>query len=83
MIGCPVVAAYNRAELYERVWSEPMRILTQQSGVSDVYLARVCRLLRKPLPRLGYWPEKNAAKAPKTRMPLPPLPSEGEQQTKN
>jgi len=30
-----------------------MRILAQQHGVSDVYLARVCRLLRIPLPGEG------------------------------
>lgn len=47
-----LLARYNRAELYEKVWSEPMRILAKQYNVSDVYLARVCRLLRIPLPGL-------------------------------
>jgi hypothetical protein len=75
-----LLAQYNRAELYEKVWSEPMRILAQQYGVSDVYLARVCRLLRIPLPGLGYWAKKNAGKATKKRPPLPPVPSEREQQ---
>jgi len=60
-----------------------MRILAQRYGVSDVYLARVCRILRKPLPGLGYWAKKNAGKATRKRPPLPPLPSEREQQIKN
>jgi hypothetical protein len=75
-----LLAKYNRAELYEKVWSQPMRILAQQYGVSDVYLARVCRLLRIPLPGLGYWAKKSAGKTTKKRPPLPPLPSEKEQQ---
>jgi hypothetical protein len=79
-----LLAKYNRAELYEKVWSQPMRILAQQYTVSDVYLARVCRLLRIPLPGLGYWAKKNAGKATKKRPPLPPLPREKErQQMKN
>lgn len=79
-----LLAQYNRGELYEKVWSEPMRILAQQYGVSDVYLARVCRLLRVPLPGLGYWAKKSAGKPTKKRPPLPPLPNEREQhQIKN
>jgi hypothetical protein len=77
-----LLAKYNRAELYEKVWSQPMRILAQQYGVSDVYLARVCRLLRIPLPGRGYWAKKSAGMATKKRLPLPPLPSEREQQIK-
>jgi ankyrin repeat protein len=79
-----LLAQYNRAELYEKVWSEPMRMLAQQYGVSDVYLARVCRLLRIPLPGRGYWAKKTAGRPTKKRPPLPPLPSEREhQQIKN
>jgi len=78
-----LLAQYNRAELYEKIWSQPMRILAQQYGVSDVYLARVCRLLRIPLPGLGYWAKKSAGKATKKRPPLPTIPSEKEQQLKN
>lgn len=74
-----LLAQYNRAELYEKVWLEPMRVLAEQYGVSDVYLARVCRMLRIPLPGLGYWAKKSAGKPTKKRPPLPPLPSEKEQ----
>ena len=75
-----LLSKYNRAELYEKVWSQPMRILAQQYGVSDAYLGRVCRLLRIPLPGLGYWAKKSAGRTAKKRPPLPPLPNEGSQQ---
>ena len=81
-VPAQLVAQYNRAELYEKVWSEPMRILAQQYGVSDVYLARVCRMLRTPLPGLGYWAKKNAGRPTKKRPPLPPLPDGGDKQDK-
>jgi hypothetical protein len=69
-----LLAKYNRADLSEKVWSQPMRILAQQYAVSDVYLARVCRLLRIPLPGLGYWAKKSAGKTTTKRPQLPPLP---------
>jgi hypothetical protein len=78
-----LLAQYNRAELYEKVWSEPMSILAKRYCVSDVYLARVCRLLRVPLPGRGYWAKQAAGKATKKRPPLPPLPSEREKQITN
>ena len=78
-----LLGQYNRTELYEKVWSQPMRILAQQYGVSDVYLARVCRLLRIPLPGLGYWAKKSAGKATKRRAPLPPLPDGGDKRYTN
>jgi hypothetical protein len=60
-----------------------MRILAQQYGVSDVYLERVCRILRIPLPGLGYWAKKNAGKTTKKRPPLPPLPDGGDKRYTN
>jgi hypothetical protein len=79
-----LLANYDRAELYAKVWSQPMRILAQQYGVSDAYLGRVCRLLRIPLPGLGYWAKRSAGKWTKERPPLPPLLGEvNQQQIKN
>ena|SRR6266480_2484779 len=75
-----LLSKYNRAELYEKVWSQPMRILAQQYGVSDAYLGRVCRLLRIPLPGLGYWTKKSAGRTAKKRPRLPLLPGEREEQ---
>ena len=78
-----LLAQYDRAELYEKVWSEPMSILAKRFNVSDVYLARVCRLLRVPLPGRGYWAKKAAGKATKKCPPLPPLPGVRAQQIKS
>ena len=78
-----LLAQYNRAELYEKVWSQPMRVLAQQYGVSDMYLARVCKLLRIPLPGLGYWAKKSAGRPTKKRPILPPLPDGGDMQHTN
>jgi hypothetical protein len=46
--------------------------------VTDEYLARVCRILRIPLPGRGYGAMKNAEKPTRKRPPLPPLPGEKE-----
>ena len=51
----------------------------EQYTVSDVCLARVCRLLRVPLPGRGYWAKRAAGKTTKKRPPLLPLPAEKEQ----
>lgn len=77
-----LLAKYKRTELYEKVWSEPMSILAKQHNVSDVYLARVCRLLRVPLPGRGYWAKKAAGQPTKNRPPLAPLPSEKTRRSK-
>src|ERR1700733_3246456 len=63
---------WNRDELYEEVWSTPMRTLAKKYGISDVGLAKVCRKLAIPLPGLGYWAKKAAGQKLK-QTPLPPL----------
>jgi hypothetical protein len=61
---------YDRADLYEKVWSEPTRTVAKHYGVSDVWLAKVCKALRVPVPRRGYWAKKNAGKPVRRRPPL-------------
>ncbi len=34
---------YEREKLYEEVWAEPVKIVAQSYGVSDVALAKTCR----------------------------------------
>lgn len=63
-----------RDELYEQVWSTPMRILAPRFGLSDSGLAKICREVRIPLPWRGYWQQKASGK-PVRRPPLPPLPA--------
>jgi len=63
----------KREELYEQVWSRPLRDLAKEYGLSDVGLAKICRRLNIPAPGRGYWAKKDAGKAP----PRPPMPSLG------
>jgi hypothetical protein len=52
----------TRGELYQLVWSEPLRTLCRRFGMSDVALAKRCRAANIPLPGLGYWAKKEAGK---------------------
>lgn len=61
----------TRAELYQLVWSEPLRKLSKRFGISDVALAKRCRAASIPLPGLGYWAKKEAGK-PVFQPALPP-----------
>jgi len=63
---------WNRDELYQEVWSTPMRTLAKKYGISDVGLAKVCRKLSIPRPGLGYWARKEAGQKG-NQPPLPPL----------
>lgn len=63
---------YKRDELYEAVWSEPVRQVAQRNNISDVALAKICRKLNVPLPGRGYWARKAAGQALK-RIRLPAL----------
>src|SRR5256885_13996917 len=62
----------GRDELYELVWTEPVRRIAKRHGISDVALAKACRKLRIPLPKRGHW-AKGAAGHKVKRRALPPL----------
>jgi hypothetical protein len=60
----------TRAELYEKVWATPMRTLSQEFGMSDVGLAKVCRKHKFPVPPVGYWRRKETGyKVTQPRLP--------------
>jgi hypothetical protein len=59
----------TRTDLYERVWSTPMRKLAAEFGLSDAGLAKICRKNGIPLPGIGYWRLVETGHAPK-RTPL-------------
>jgi hypothetical protein len=59
---------FDRKQLYEQVWTKPMRELAQEYGLSDVGLRKICKSLNIPLPPQGYHLRKY--KSPKP--PLPP-----------
>jgi len=63
----------NRADLYEKVWAEPMSRLAPQYGLSDKGLAKICDRMDIPIPYRGYWAKKAAGKKP----PKNPLPTKG------
>jgi hypothetical protein len=68
-----VASRYNREQLYEEVWSEPVIVVAKRYGLSDVGLAKICKKLDIPRPGLGYWAKKAAAKPVEKPPPLPPL----------
>jgi len=57
-----VAKRLSRKELYELVWSEPMKILAPRFGVSDVALRKACARAEIPTPGPGHWAKKAARK---------------------
>jgi hypothetical protein len=53
----------SRKQLYELVWSEPMKILAPRFGISDVALKKTCARADIPTPGLGHWAKKAAGKS--------------------
>jgi hypothetical protein len=62
--------AWDRKELYEKVWSQPLRTLATDYGISDVALGKICRKLQVPVPGLGHWTKIQCGH----QIPRPPLP---------
>jgi len=63
-------AFWDRKELYDLVWAQPVTKVAKQFGVSDVAIAKACRKLKVPLPGRGYWARKQNGYAVQT-VPLP------------
>jgi hypothetical protein len=64
------VKRFSRKELYEQVWSVSMVKLSEQYGLSDVGLAKICKKHNIPRPPRGYWARKAAGYNVK-QIPLP------------
>ncbi len=62
----------RREELYEKVWTTPIRKLAPEFGLSDVGLAKICKKHQIPRPGLGYWRRVELGQKP-PRTPLPPV----------
>ena len=60
----------TRQQLYDLVWSKPVRDVAKDFGMSDVALAKRCRAVRVPIPPRGYWARVAAGQKPR-RPPLP------------
>src|SRR5579862_2060904 len=52
----------SRQELYDLVWSTPMKTLAAQFGLSDVGLKKICARATIPTPDRGYWAKREAGK---------------------
>ncbi len=50
-----LLSRYDRAALYEQVWTQPVQKVAEGYGVSGVMLGKVCRALKVPVPPRGYW----------------------------
>ena len=61
---------WNRVELYNEVWHQPLVKLAKQYGISDVRIGKVCRELRIPHPGRGYWAKRAVGQAIE-QVPLP------------
>ncbi len=60
----------TRQQLYDLVWSEPLRTLAIRFKISDVAFAKACRRAGIPLPGLGYWAKRAAGKlSPQPQLP--------------
>lgn len=63
----------SRQDLYNLVWSQPLRTLSERFGISDVALRKTCVKGSIPTPERGYWARKDAGqKLVQTPLPLRP-----------
>lgn len=68
----PSTGFWDRNQLYEEVWKEPLIRVAKKYGVSDVAISKACRKLQIPLPGRGYWAKKEHGYVVE-RVPLPEL----------
>jgi len=69
MSQCEIV----REVLFDQVWSKPMTKLSEEIGISDVGLAKICRKMEIPSPPRGYWQKLKAGKRNQPQPKLKPL----------
>lgn len=67
---------YDRALLYEQVWSKPARDVAKLYGFSGVMLGKLCRKLEVPVPPRGSWARiqngYSVRKPPLPKLKMPP-----------
>lgn len=69
----------SRDELYERVWTDPVRTVAESFGISDVGLKKICAKAEIPVPERGYWTKlRNGKPVVRVKLPLrgPAMPDE-------
>ncbi|MFC3077284.1 TetR/AcrR family transcriptional regulator [Phenylobacterium terrae] len=65
----------TRGELYELVWSQPLKRLAADLGISGNALAKICDRVLVPHPSRGYWSAQGGSRR-ECRPPLPPAPED-------
>jgi hypothetical protein len=45
----------SRKELYDLVWSQPLRVVSSQLNIKDTLIKGICQSYKIPLPILGHW----------------------------
>ena len=68
-----LASRYDREEIYDKIWSQPIQHVAKEYKVSDVYLIKVCKKLDIPRPGVGYWAKKAAGKSLPVTPPLKPI----------
>jgi hypothetical protein len=68
---------FERAQLYEEVWTTPLTQLAKKYSLSDNGLRKICIAMNIPLPVAGHWAKVAAGK----QVPRPPLPVVAERST--
>ena len=64
------MALISRNALYERIWTQPLKSVAAEFGISDVGLRKLCTKADIPVPERGYWAKARAGKPPQ-RIDLP------------
>jgi hypothetical protein len=59
---------YDRAQLLDEVWAEPVSVVAPRYGLSDVGLKKLCARLQVPTPTRGHWAKVKAGRR------IPPKP---------
>ncbi|MCV3818922.1 hypothetical protein [Pseudomonas aeruginosa] len=59
---------YDRAQLLDEVWAEPVSVVAPRYGLSDVGLKKLCARLQVPTPTRGHWAKVKAGRS------IPPKP---------
>ena len=67
-----LLTKYDRDKLYDQVWSAPALTVAKEYGFSSVWLGKICRRLKVPVPPRGYWARARSVGMGK-RPPLPDL----------
>jgi len=71
MEGTEGTAPFTREQLYEEVWSTPMKHIGIKYGLSGPAVRRACDDLQVPVPAQGHWTRVQMGHV----MPRPPLPT--------